>query len=108
MMKSRIWFAAILGGICLLSLPIAMGRNSIGTAVSDELATQLRGGCAGIGTNSCGGIDLPCPQTCVGNGSAGDFDPNSVTAYYCECTVNSVRACLTCSANYVSCARSGS
>lgn len=84
---------------CLLTSDSA----SFGTAVSDNVAAELHGGCAGIGIGN--GCTL-CSSNVYTNGSDRDYDPGSITGYYCTTTVNGKTVCKTCSSTRVSCGTS--
>jgi hypothetical protein len=103
-MKNVLQVIAVLSTCCMVAGALVWVCPATGSPVPDSVAAALHGGCAGVGTNTCSGIDLPCGLTGVGNGSESDNDPSSITAYWCITTVNYETVCATCSANYVSCA----
>ncbi len=93
--------AFLMGGGVLVG---AMDPAS-GSAVPDSVAAELRGGCAGVGLNSCWLIGgPPCPQWAYCNGTQANADPGSVQQPWCFFQAGDGNYyCLNCSATYVSC-----
>jgi hypothetical protein len=93
---------------CLMAGGLLAGGIDLtpGSAVSDSVAADLHGGCAGVGQVVCGGY-IPCPQTCYLNGNQMDYDPGDIPVPQCFGWYDpdeDWQYCATAVLTYVSCA----
>jgi len=94
----RLVASAVVLCVCTACVGMLIGAINVspGSAVPDNLAAQLRGGCVGVNTETCTvHYDNGCTaNNCSFNGIGVDADPGSSTWFYCADSGGDCYSCL--------------